>query len=129
MRKPMVSSFEMPTTTSKPSAFVSPPRLTATKLKGCLSLCRNAISMPLFGPEAARSWRSFSRVATRAASFSAAVCADAAPAHAVPALAVAREHLGRDEERLQQRARGEASRERAEESGRAGRVGGPPDIL
>ena len=75
MRKPIVSSSETPTTTSNPSAFVSPPRLTPTKLKGCLSLCRNAISMPRFGPEAARSARSFSRVDSRSACFSAGVCA------------------------------------------------------
>src|ERR1044072_1805893 len=47
----------------------------------------------------------------------------------LPALAVAREHLGGDEAGLQQRPRRKAARERAEERGRARRVGEPPDIL
>src|SRR5688500_17269883 len=51
------------------------------------------------------------------------------PGAATPALAVAREHLRGDEERLEERPRREAARERAEERGRAGRVAEPPDVL
>src|SRR5688572_4472877 len=52
------------------------------------------------------------------------------PARRAPfALAVAAEHLRREQERLQERPRGEASRERAEERDGAGRVTKPPDIV
>src|SRR4051812_4609930 len=45
------------------------------------------------------------------------------------ALAQAREHLGGDEEGLEERAGGEASGERAEEARGAGRVVEPPEVV
>src|SRR5215204_4387584 len=53
----------------------------------------------------------------------------AAARSTLPALAEAREELGRDEEGLEERPRREAACERAEERGRAGGVGEPPDVL
>src|SRR5205085_6800613 len=79
-RKPMVSLFDTPTTTSMKSVLTSASRLTPTKLKGFFSLCLKLMLMPFFGPDVASSWRKRSRVASREADLSCGVCAAAAPA-------------------------------------------------